>query len=122
MQNRRLAGGERADRARRIARAHAGFLAGEPTGSPELRAEVAQSWQRAAGASVDPDGGAPVVLTDGDLDAHRTAHPLATVIGVLRELVGGVAEEGQHLMAVGDAAGCCSGSKAITAPGDGPRR
>jgi hypothetical protein len=105
MQNRRLAGGARADRARRIARAHAGFLAGEPPGAPELRAEVAQSWQRAAGASVDPDGGPPVVLTDGDLDAYRAAHPLAAVIGVLRELVGGVAEDGRHLMAVGDEAG-----------------
>lgn len=105
MPNRRLASGDRADRARRIAAAHAGFLAGEPAGSPELRAEVAQSWQRAAGARVDPDGGAPVVLADGDLTAYRAAHPLAGVIGVLRELVGGVADEGQHLMAVGDAAG-----------------
>jgi GAF domain-containing protein len=105
MQNRRAAGGERADRARRIARAHAGFLAGEPPSSPELRAEVAQSWRRAAGARVDPDAGPPVLLTDGDLDAHRGAHPLAAVIGVLRELVGAVADDGQHLMAVGDAAG-----------------
>jgi hypothetical protein len=105
MQNRWLAGDERADRARRIARAHAGFLAGEPLSSPELRAEVAQSWQRAAGTRVDPDAGPPVVLTDGDLGAYRAAHPLAAVLGVLRELVGGVAEEGQHLMAVGDAAG-----------------
>jgi GAF domain len=105
MQNRRAAGGERADRARRIARAHAGFLAGEPPSSPELRAEVAQSWRRAAGARVDPDAGPPVLLTDGDLDAFRGAHPLAAVIGVLRELVGSVADDGQHLMAVGDAAG-----------------
>jgi len=105
MQRLRSASGERADRARRVARAHADFLAGEPAGSPELRAEVAQSWQRAAGARVDPDGGAPVVLADGDLDAYRAAHPLAAVLGVLRELVGGVAQEGQHLMAVGDAAG-----------------
>jgi hypothetical protein len=105
MQNRWLASGEQAERARRIAWAHAGFLAGEQAGPPELRAEVAQSWQRAAGASVDPDGGPPVVLAGGDLDVYRAAHPLAAVIGVLRELVGGAAEEGQHLMAVGDAAG-----------------
>jgi hypothetical protein len=105
MQDRRATGGERADRSHRIARAHAGFLAGEPPSSPELRAEVAQSWQRAAGARVDPDAGPPVVLTDGDLDAYRAAHPLAAVIGVLRDLVGAVADDGQHLMAVGDAAG-----------------
>lgn len=105
MQNRRAAGGEGADRARRIARAQAGFLAGQPAGMPELRTEVSQSWQRAADARVDPDGGPPVVLTDGDLDTYRAAHPLAAVIGVLRELVGAVADDGQHLMAVGDAAG-----------------
>ena len=122
MQNRRRAGGARADRARRIARAHAGFLAGEPPGAPELRAEVAQSWQRAAGASVDPDRGPPVVLADGDLDAYRAAHPLAAVIGVLRELVGGVADDGGHLMAVWDAAAGCCGWKAIAAAGGGPRR
>src|SRR5262245_38632380 len=104
MQNRRVAGGGRADRARRIARAHAGFVAGGPPSWPELRAEVAQSWQRAAGARLDPDAGPPMVLTDGDLDAYRAAHPLAAVIGVLRELVGAVADDGQHLMAVGDAA------------------
>ncbi len=98
-------GGERADRARRVARAHAGFLAGESPDSPGLRDVVAASWRRAAGAKVDPDAGPPVVLADGDLDAYRDAHPLASVIGVLRELVGGVAEDGQHLMAVGDAAG-----------------
>jgi hypothetical protein len=98
-------GGERADRARRIARAHAGFLAGEAPDGQGLRDVVAASWRRAAGAKVDPDAGPPVVLADGDLDAYRDAHPLASVIGVLRELVGGVAEDGQHLMAVADAAG-----------------
>ena len=98
-------GGERADRARRVARAHAGFVAGQPASGPALRDVVARSWQRAAGANVDPDGGPPVVLTGGDLEAYRAAHPLALVIGVLRELVGSVAADGQHLMAVSDSGG-----------------
>jgi GAF domain-containing protein len=44
-------------------------------------------------------------MADTDLAAYRAAHPLATVIGVLRELVGAPAEDGGHLMAVSDAAG-----------------
>jgi GAF domain-containing protein len=97
--------GEPADRARRVARAHDGFLAGEARRLPAVRKVVAQSWHRAAGALVDPDTGPPVVLADRDLHAYRAAHPLGTVIGVLRELVGSVAEDGAHLMAVSDAAG-----------------
>ena len=96
-------GGERRGRARLVARAHADFLAGAPPSGPGLRDVVAQSWLRAAGANVDPDGDPPVVLADGDLDAYRDAHPLASVIGVLRDLVGSMADDGRHLMAVSDA-------------------
>jgi hypothetical protein len=98
-------GGERADRARLVAGAHARFLAGEPGRGPAVRDVVANSWRRAAGAKVDPDTGPPVVLTGGELDAYRSAHPLARVIGVLRELVGSAAEDGAHLMAVSDSSG-----------------
>jgi transcriptional regulator of acetoin/glycerol metabolism len=101
------AGGDLAERARRAGRAHAAFLAGHPvapgrTGLPEV---VVRSWARAARAGVDPEGIAPVVLADGDLASYRAAHPLARVIALLRHLVGGVADDGGHLMAVSDAAG-----------------
>jgi hypothetical protein len=94
-------------RARQIAWAHAGFLAGRPltTASAHLRDVVIGSWQRSVDAHVDPDRDPPVMLLDADLVAYRAAHPLAPVIGVLRELVGGVADDGEHLMAVSDAAG-----------------
>ncbi|MBR7837589.1 hypothetical protein KDL01_30195 [Actinospica durhamensis] len=93
--------------AREIARARDAFLAGEP-GAPAcggIRDVVARSWERSARARVDPDKDPPVTLAGADLDDYRRAHPLAAVIGLLRELVGAVAQDGRHLMAVSDASG-----------------
>ena len=77
------------------------------TGLPEtgLRDVVAQSWLRSRDARVDQAVDPPVTLTDGDLAAYRDAHPLSRVIGVLRQIVGSAADDGDHLMAVSDAAG-----------------
>jgi hypothetical protein len=91
--------------ARSVARAHAAFLAGAPLAGAGVREVVAQSWLRSSQARVNPDADPPVTLTDGDLAAYRAAHPLAAVIEAMRELVGGTADDGEHLMAVGDAAG-----------------
>ncbi len=94
--------------AREIARARDAFLSGQegcdrgPTG---IRDVVARSWQRSAGAHCDPEQDPPVTLSGADLDSYRTQHPLAQVINLLRELVGSVAEDGKHLMAVSDSAG-----------------
>lgn len=106
---------------REIARARDEFLSGAragdgcPPGVPGapvagrgaagIRAVVAQSWQRSASAHVDPALDPPVTLTGADLEDYRAAHPLSLVIGLLRELVGAVAEDGRHLMAVSDSAG-----------------
>ena len=91
--------------ARSVARAHAVFLGGGPLAVPGLREVVAQSWQRSARAHVDPDADPPVTLADSDLAAYRAAHPLSAVVKVLRELVGGTADDGEHLMAISDAGG-----------------
>ncbi len=98
-------GADPAERAREVARAHAAFLAGRALPEPRLRPVVARSWARSAQAQVDPDTNPPVTMTDGELADYRAAHPLAAVIGVLRELVGAVADDGGHLMAVSDARG-----------------
>jgi transcriptional regulator of acetoin/glycerol metabolism len=92
-------------RARSVARVHATFLADGTLAGQGLRDVVAQSWLRSAHAHVNPDADPPVTLADGDLAAYRTAHPLTAVIDVLRDLVGGSATDGEHLMAVADAAG-----------------
>ncbi len=95
-------------RAREIGNAHTAFVAtrdlppGTRTG---LREVVARSWQRSRDAQVDQAVDPPVTLIDGDLAAYRDAHPLAQVIDVLRQIVGTAADDGEHLMAVSDAAG-----------------
>src|SRR5262245_27091099 len=94
-------------RAREIARAHAAFLS---TGSLDgaaarIRDVVAGSWLRSSRAHVDPDTDPPVTLVDDDLAGYRSAHPLSTVVPVLRDLVGGTAEDGRHLWALMDADG-----------------
>ena len=93
--------------ARAIARARDAFLAGRERGGDGrgVRAVVEQSWRRSARACVDPALDPPVTLAGAELEQYRGAHPLALVIGLLRELVGSVAEDGRHLMAVSDETG-----------------
>jgi hypothetical protein len=99
------------ERAREIAHAHSAFVAAPDHlvamagAGPGVRELVAQSWLRSSDARVAQDAEAPVTLTDAALLAYRAAHPLARVIGVLRQIVGSAAEDGNHLMAVSDAAG-----------------
>ncbi|HKS99817.1 MAG TPA: transcriptional regulator [Rugosimonospora sp.] len=94
-------------RAREIAVAHARFLSTHAlTGvGAGLRDVVAQSWMRSSDAHLAQAADPPVTLADEDLSTYRAAHPLSKVIGVLRQLVGTAAEDGDYLMAVSDAAG-----------------
>lgn len=126
-------GADPVERAREIGRAHAAFLgatrggvspavvgttgraAEEPGAEPRdepggaldtaVRDVVQRSWMRSARAHVDPDAEVPVTLVDNELEAYRTEHRLAEVIDVLRDLVGGVVDDGDNLMAVSDASG-----------------
>ncbi|QPL61426.1 GAF domain-containing protein [Streptomyces clavuligerus] len=70
-----------------------------------VRPVVAESWRRSARARVCPEGIAGVELDDDALAAHREEHPLARVMPVIRELTGGYARDGDHLVAVCDAHG-----------------
>ncbi|PZF84456.1 GAF domain-containing protein [Jiangella anatolica] len=89
--------------ARRLRYAHETFVA---TGraSPDLRPVVADSWQRSVSSGADPAGSrlAPVELTDADLDGYRTAHPLAAVMPVIRNLLVADAADSDLLVAVAD--------------------
>ena len=96
-------GEDPAERIRQVGRAHERFLAGERR--PErMRPVVADSWARSA-AVLRADSTPPIELADDDLDAYRSAHPLATVMPIFRDLLGGLAEDGDHLLAVCDAHG-----------------
>ncbi|UQI44690.1 GAF domain-containing protein [Streptomyces sp. HU2014] len=100
-----------AERCRTVRGAHAAFVTGGTGGGaggvvdPRVRAVVADSWRRSAAALPGPEFVAPVELADAELESHRRDHPLAAVLPLFRELLGSVAEDGAHLLAVCDAAG-----------------
>ena len=89
---------------REVARAHERF---RTTGSAtRVRPVIAQSWQRCAREGVDPAGAAPVVgLLDAELDARRAAHPLSTVLPLIRELLVVDATDNGLLVAITDVDG-----------------
>jgi hypothetical protein len=99
-------GADPAERSRQVGRAHERFVTGDdaPAGPP-IRAVVAESWRRSAQSLPGPDSTAPIDLADHDLEAYRAAHPLARVLPLFRDLLGGLADDGDHLMAVCDAYG-----------------
>lgn len=88
-----------------VRRAHEAFTAGGPLGVPPVRPLVAESWRRSVRARVSPDGAARVELDEEQLAGHREEHPLAAAMPVIRELMGAYARDGEHLIAVCDAAG-----------------
>ncbi|NUR74333.1 MAG: GAF domain-containing protein [Hamadaea sp.] len=98
-------GTEHKERAGEIARAHEAFLSGATPDELGVRPVVAQSWQRSQRAQVNPDRTPPIVLADAELQAYRDDHLLSSVLPVLRELVGRVAEADRHLMSISDAQG-----------------
>lgn len=78
---------------------------GEPAGT-RLRPVVRESWQRSVTGGFDPESGMPPVdLVDDALAAYRDGHPLASVMPLIRRLLGEPAVDGQHLVAVTDAEG-----------------
>lgn len=97
-------GADPAERAGQMRRAHEEFLAGGAIGAP-VRAVVAESWRRCAGAHLAPESLARVDLDDAGLAARRAAHPLASVMPLFRELLGTIADDGAHLLSVCDERG-----------------
>jgi hypothetical protein len=100
-------GSDPGKRAREIADAHSVFIATHTLAGvgPELRGLVAESWSRSSQARVPLTDEPPIMIADDDLLGYRAAHPLARAIDVLRRLVGAAADDGDHVMAVSDAAG-----------------
>lgn len=107
-------GADPAERIAQIGAAHEAFLTstaeaartGRPTADPgRVREVVANSWRRSAGALLDPETNPPIDLCDDALESYRAAHPLVRVLPLFRDLLGGIAQDGAHLMAVCDAYG-----------------
>ncbi|SCG67022.1 GAF domain-containing protein [Micromonospora coxensis] len=91
-----------AERIAQVGAAHEAFLTAGVTPHP-VRDVVRRSWERSA--LLDPETTAPVDLTGDALESYRAAHPLARVLPLFRDLLGGIAQDGAHLMAVCDAYG-----------------
>ncbi|WP_416901026.1 GAF domain-containing protein [Micromonospora echinospora] len=92
------------ERIAQVGAAHEAFLSGG-TSPRQVRDVVHRSWRRSAHALLDPEATPPVELTGDDLESYRAAHPLARVLPLFRDLLGGTATDGAHLMAVCDAYG-----------------
>ncbi len=98
-------GTDPAERSTVLRRAHESFVTSGRSSEP-LRDVVVDSWRRSAGADVDPDASLPPVsLLDDELADYRDEHPLAKTLPVVRDLLGGYADDGRHLLAISDAAG-----------------
>ena len=94
------------DHVRRLRAAHEQLVTGSDVADDAVRDVVRASWRRSLGCGVDPDGGQPPVeLLDDDLLAYREAHPLATVMPVIRRLLVEDAEDDRMIVAVTDAGG-----------------
>lgn len=98
------AGADPTVRAGEVRRAHEVFLSEGAVSGP-VRGVVADSWRRCAGARVEPEGLARVVLADADLSTYRDEHVLSHVMPLIRELLGTVADDGAHLLSVCDESG-----------------
>ncbi|MET7417598.1 GAF domain-containing protein [Dactylosporangium sp. NPDC005555] len=96
------AGADPRERIRQMGAAHDAFLAGAGAATG-VRGVVADSWRRSAAAHLDPDAAAPVDLSS--LEEYRATHPLRHTLPLFRDLLGSIAEDGDHLMAICDAHG-----------------
>lgn len=89
-----------------IERAHEELVGGN-TADPRLgdiRPLVRDSWRRSLALLVGPEGLPPLELTAEELEAYRSAHPLAGAMDMVRALLLPEADSGV-VVAVGDAAG-----------------
>ena len=98
------AGADPAEHTRSVRRAHEAFLSGG-TVTPPVRRVVAESWRRSADAQAARRHRAHRAGRAPPCAAYRDAHPLARAMPLFRELLGSIADDGAHLMAVCDAQG-----------------
>ncbi len=89
-----------------IERAHDELIGGNPSDPrlADIRPLVRDSWRRSLAHFVGADGLPPLDLTVEELEAYRSAHPLAGVMDMVRDLLLPEADSGV-VVAVGDAAG-----------------
>ena len=92
-------------RARELRRAWDDFVGNGQLDTARL--PIAESWQRSRAAGIDPvSSRAPTMLGDrDDVVARWEAHPLETAAPLVREWLGAIADESDHVIVVSDADG-----------------
>lgn len=91
-----------------IERAHEELIAGnlDDHRLQHVRPLVRASWERSWRSRVGVEGSPPLELAEDELDAYRRAHPLASVMDMIRALLlAGAGEDAGVVIAVGDHAG-----------------
>lgn len=92
-----------------IERAHEEFVGGNPSDPrvDHVRVLVQESWRRSRAGLVGAEDLPPLELTDAELEAYRSAHPLAGAMDMIRKLLlpGDSASDAGVVVAVGDAQG-----------------
>jgi hypothetical protein len=84
---------------------HEAELSGSRARVP-ARSLIADSWRRSLAAHVDPDDyRPPLVYAPDDVADVRSAHPLHSVIPLLRKMLVDIADASHHIMIVTDAHG-----------------
>ena len=87
-------------------RARDAVLGGSCARGAGVRPEVRASWARSLAAAVDPERSRPPHDYDrAELTDRRAAHPLASVLPVLRDTLTDAAEQARHMMIVTDGQG-----------------
>jgi transcriptional regulator of acetoin/glycerol metabolism len=91
-----------------IERAHEELVAGNDAEQRlrDVRPLVQESWRRSIASLVGAEALPPLDLASAELEAYRRAHPLASVMDMIRALLlPGEADDSGVVVAVGDAAG-----------------
>jgi signal transduction histidine kinase len=92
-------------RARELRREWERFVSGGSVSG--VRRPVADSWRRSLDAGIDPAGSrlAPAAADRDETSARFHAHPLGRALPLIRDCLGTIAGESEHLIVVSDAAG-----------------
>ncbi|WP_336659934.1 GAF domain-containing protein [Leucobacter sp. USHLN153] len=89
-----------------IERAHDELLAGNLDALVAVRPLVSASWSRSVSGSVAADALPSLDLAGAELDAYRSAHPLAEALPLIRSLLlPGSHDDAGVVVAIGDASG-----------------
>ncbi|MBO3750231.1 GAF domain-containing protein [Streptosporangiaceae bacterium NEAU-GS5] len=90
----------------RLEHVHEAVLSGARLRATGPRKLISASWQRSLAAGIDPEAeAAPLIYSCQDLGDVRSAHPLQTLLPLLRHTLLQIADEAAHIMVITDADG-----------------